>query len=147
LERAVDTPAPDPQLLGDVRDALAFSEQPHSVVAFARAVDLRPLYFPSAFALAMPSRCRSSKISMSRPVALRVSIGVAAWHGSRKTTATAPSGPGAAKRRTPRSACNTADDANLRHRERRRRDARGAWFSLSIVSGNAAGCYRGPRPF
>src|SRR5215471_19049597 len=53
--------------------------------AFARAVGLRPLYFPSAFALAMPSRWRSSMISrsncaiaanmfsMSRPVALRVS--------------------------------------------------------------------------
>ena len=46
---------------------------------------LRPLYFPSAFALAMPSRCPSSMISrsncaiaanmfsMNRPVALRVS--------------------------------------------------------------------------
>jgi hypothetical protein len=62
---------------------------------------------------------------------------VAGWRGSRKTTAAAPSGPRTATGRTPRSACNTS-----RPRQRRRRDARGAWFSVRIVSGNAAGCYR-----
>ena len=48
-------------------------------------------------------------------------VDVAAWRGSRKTTTTAPSGPGAAKRWTLRSACNTSLP-----RQRRRPDARGA---------------------
>src|SRR5215211_5727829 len=48
--------------------------------ALARAVGLRPLYLPSAFALAMPSRCRSSIISRSNsatpPITLSMSLPV-----------------------------------------------------------------------
>ena len=57
--------------------------------AFARAVGARPLYFPSVFALTIPSRCRSNIIlrsnyrtdpmtlSISQPVTVDVSRPIA----------------------------------------------------------------------
>ena len=54
--------------LGLIPDASIASTSP----AFAMAVRARPLYLPSAFALAMPSRCLSSMTSRSKSESVKI---------------------------------------------------------------------------